>query len=847
MFRQERDTSGTFPQEGVMSSAAAQPEIEVVIEEIPQEESFEVRQLDDGSIVLESIDPSAQEMDVPVSHSDNLANILPDERLSKIGGQVFQWKTTDQIAREKWQNAYAKQLDLLGLQLPEERTTPFQGACGYIVPVATEALVRFQSQTIQEIFSPDGPVKTKILGKSTKEKEEQGERVKNFMNREFTKTNQYRNDTERLLWSIGKAGSAFRKIWPEKNIDGTRTIRSAFVAAEDVYLPYGTQSLDRAERIIQSVRIAPHELERMQRSGIYRDVPVSETPDYINPVKEKQDEINNEVDPAIGSNPVIYECSCYIDAEDEGFRSPYLVTIDSAGKILSLYRNWREDDPNRTRLNWLVQYNFIPPDDTPYAYGVIHLTAHSAKTATGALRALMDAATLANLSGGFKQSEARIKGGTVTVQPGTFKDIDYSGKLADAFFPLPFQQPSPVIAGLIEKVVEDGRRIGSIPTAKISDIGSQAPVGTTLALMEDANMVVSAVQARIYASLREEFQIYARLYAEILPESHTYEAEEREGLIMSDDFDERIDIIPVADPRSSSRSQQITAYSVATQLSAQAPQVYDLPQLHRAILKAAGINDIDRIVPDKTETAALGPEAELMAIMTGKPVKAHKWQNHQAHITVLMAFKQDPETAKYVGQSVNASVIAAAIDALIQEHYAYLFTEKMEEKLGVVLPPVTEPLPPEVERHLAESKAAAAQKVLESDKAAAARQEAEAKAQDPVIQMQQRDLELRAAEIARKGQESAAKIDAANENARLRAQIEKMRIESQERIEKERSIDSMEKYLAELKVETQRMRDQREKLKAETKLTQARTLEIVSNMSEEENGKPEEGIPQSGE
>ncbi len=818
----------------VIVPEAAEADVELLIDPGTEELNFREVIGPDGEMVLESIVDQILE---PPSHSSNLAAFLDNDELVRIGHDVKHWIELDRQARMQWQNAYAKQLDLLGLNLQERRTEPFDGACNYVVPIATEALVRFQSQTIQKTFPPEGPVKIQIMGVPDKEKEAKGKRVRAFMNLELTKSTEYRRDTERLLWGVGKAGCGFRKIWKETNTDGSASVRAAYIPAQDVYLPYGTQSLDRAERISIRVPLTNHELERMQRNGTYLDVKVSDVMDDYSPVRDKQDRINKEFDPGIDRNPVVYECSCFLSIMGDEHRSPYLVTVDGNGTVLAIYRNWYENDTQKNRLKWLVQYDYVPADDTPYSYGVLHLTGQSAQAASGSLRQLLDAGTFSMLNGGFKAKEARLGAKTNIISPGTYQDVDYAGNLRDAFMPLPSQQPSPVIAELMNTVTEAGRRIGSIADAKIGDIGAQAPVGTTLALMEDAMMVVSAVQSRIYASMSEEFSIFSRLYRETLPDEKNYDLEEAAGIIHSTDFDDSINIIPVADPRTASRAQQVTAYSTAIQLSAQAPQVYDLPRLHRDMLSTAGVADVDLLIPEKADAPALGPEAELMAILTGKPVKAHRFQDHQAHLTVLTNFKQDPETAKYVGQSVNANVIAAAMDALIQEHYAYLYLAKVEEKLGVPLPPLEEPLPPQIQQHLAEATAAASQKVLASDQAKAAAQEAQAKAQDPLFQLEVKRLEIEERKLAQKDQETAAKLNVQAQADAQRDKTEQMRIASNERIATERSIDEQTQFLAELKADREKTNAEIEKLRAEVKLLQAKTLQTVDSIGQEDNGR----------
>lgn len=834
--------SGYFENQRIAPPPAMPVEADeiLVVDESPEE--IQITELSDGTFA-EGHGIGLEIVSI-VEHDGNLAETLPDDKLMRIGQEILEWVRTDEMSRNPWKQAYARQMDLLGLTIPEKKTEPFDGACAYFHPMALEALVRFQSQTIMEIFPAEGPVKTKIIGKVTPEKQAKADRKKQFINYDLTEREiSYRRDTEKLLWSAGKAGCAFRKTWADKG-----QVRSRFVAAEDVLIPYGTTSLPEAERITQILRPAKHELEQQKASGFYRDVKTPEGVLVGNVVREKLDEINRTEDPGIETAPVLYECSCYMNVEDHyELRCPYLITIDDQGTVLSIRRNWDESDPDKKRLDWLVQYDYIIGDDA-YGYGILHVIGGSAQTATGIMRQLIDAGTFSTLQGGFKSSDAKLPGKTTQVSPGRFVDVDTSlVDLQKAFFPLPFKEPSPVLAGLLDKVVEAGSRVGSIADVDIGDLGAQAPVGTTLALMERAHKVMSAVQARIHAAQHAEFKIRSRLYKQILPEEMTYEVEESERLIRADDFDDQIDVIPVSDPNASTMAQRVTAFSTAIQLSAQAPQVYDLPVLHREMLAAAGIRNVDRIIPDKSEAPPMDPVAECMALLTGKPVKAYEWQNHKAHLQVLMALKTSPETAKYVGQSVNANQIASAIDAAIQDRYAYLWREQIATKLGVPLPSLDEPLPGEIEGYLSMAVADAAQKALGSQQAEAAAAEAQAKAQDPVLQLQRGELEVKIAQVELDRQRLQAEILQRQEQAAMRDETERIRVESQERMANEAAIDRGEKALADLKLEREKWATEREKmlaeienLKAKTKQTQADTLIALDSAGEDDGTEPPE-------
>lgn len=775
-----------------------------------------------------------------VDHDGNLAVTMTDSDLLKIGQDVLEWVRTDEQTRTPWKEAYARQMDLLGLTIPEKKTEPFEGACAYFHPMVAEALVRFQSQTIMEIFPAEGPVKTKIVGKVTPDKQAQADRVKQFMNYDLTEREiGYRRDFEKLLWAAGSAGCAFKKTWVYDS-----EIHAKFVPAEDVLIPYGAGSIHDAARVTQILRPEKHILEQQIASGFYRDVPLVDGIEASDVVREKLDEISRIEDPGVEKGSVLYECSCYLKIEDEnGVSLPYLVTVDDRGAVLAIRRNWAEDDPKKKRLDWLTQYDYIIGNG-PYGFGQLHVMGGSAQTATGILRQLIDAGSFFTLSGGFKSKDAKMQGGTVIVRPGQWPDVDTSiVDLNKAFFPLPYKEPSAVMAALLDKVVEAGSRVGSIADVDIGDLGAQAPVGTTLALMERAHKVMSAVQARIHAAMHEEFKIRARLYKQILPDTMTYEVEEDERIIHATDFDSRIKVIPVSDPNAATMAQRVTQYSTAIQLSAQAPQVYDLPALHRQMLAASGIRNVDTIVPDKSEAPPMDPVAECMALLTGKPVKAYEWQNHKAHLQVLMALKTSPETAKYVGQSVNANQIASAMDAAIQERYAYLWREEITQKLGVPLPSLDEPLPGEVEGYLSMAVADAAQKALASQQSEAAQQEAQAKAQDPVLQLQRGELEVKIEGVKLDRAKFEAELELKREESARRSDIERMRIEAQAKQASESEISRLELALADIKLEREKWAAQQEmmtaeieKLRAETKQTQANTLATLDSVGEEDDG-----------
>lgn len=775
----------------------------------------------------------------PEDHDANLAEVMTEDELRAIGMDVVDWVRIDEASREKWKESYVKQMTLLALEVQERRKEPFDGACNYIHPMALEALVRFQSQTIKAVFPAGGPVKSKIIGAVTPEKQAQSDRAAGFMNWDLTEREQeYRADTEKLLWVTGAAGTAFRKTMVVDD-----EVSSRFVRPEDVLLPYAAVSIRRASRITEKVHFENVEqVEALQASGFYRQIPVEESRPGDDPVAEKRDKINRLDDTGEDRGVVLYECSCYLAIEDKVKRYPYIVTCDERGGVLAIRRNWEADDEKRRRLQWITQYDYIPGDG-PYAYGILHVMGGSATAATGLLRQIYDAGTFSNMPGGFKSADAKTTVKTSVIQPGVFKDIEGVGvDLAKAFYIPPFREPSAVSSALLDKLVETGQRIGSIADVDVAEIGSQAPVGTTLALMDRAQLVTSAVEARIHASLSEEFRIRARLYKRLLPDGYAYKPEEEAAIVNASDFDDRIDVVPVSDPNASTRAQRLTAFQTAIQLSGMAPQVYDLPVLHRAMLRECGMQDVDAIVPDKASAQPMDPVSECMALLSGKPVKAYEWQNHQAHLTVLLNLKQSPDTAKYIGQSVNANTIAAAIDSAIADRYAYLWREQIQQSLGAPLPAPGTALPGEVEAHLSEAMAAASLKVIDKQKREAAQQQAAAAAQDPLVQIQQQELELKRLKLQLDLESMQEQIAQRREQAAAREQTERMRIESQERMSAEKSIDAGEETLATLRIERDRMAKDLEKataeialLQAQTKKVQAETIKTASEVGGDED------------
>lgn len=706
-------------------------ELEVEVEEEPGEE-----------VVLE-------EEEIIEEFDSNLAEFMEEDVLSTIANELIENFSADEKSRKDWKDAYTRGLDMLGMKV-EDRTTPWPGACGVFHPMLTEAVVRFQAHAIMEIFPASGPVKTAIIGDVNPEKEKQAKRVENEMNYLLTeKMTEYRQETEQLLFNLPLAGSAFRKIYYDVNL---RRPKSMFVPAEDFVVAYGTSDLQTATRYTQIMRKHENEIKKLQAVGFYRDVDLGERSTETNRLEEKKAKIEGE-DPSFESDDRYTLLEMHVDMNLEGFdeedevAKPYIITIEKhSGTVLSIYRNWKEDDDLKLRDQYFVHYKYLPGLGF-YGIGLIHLIGGLTKSATSILRQLVDAGTLNNLQAGFKTRGLRIKGDNNPLMPGEFRDVDIpGGALRDNIAFLPFKEPSTVLYQLLGNIVDEGRRIGSVTDMQIPNASSEAPVGTTLALMERSMKVMSAVQARLHASMRVEFRLLSDVIKQYMPAQYEYEVDDQNAT-RTNDFSAKIDVIPVSDPNAATLSQRLLQYQAAIQLAAQAPQLYNMPLLHRRALEVLGVPDADKIVELPGETPPLDPVSENMAILTGKPVKAYQYQDHEAHIQVHLAAAQDPKIAELVGQSPKASSIMGALADHVAEHVAFQYRRDIEKQMGVPLPPPEQPLPPDIENNLSQLTAEAAEKLLQKDKAEAAAKQAQEQMQDPVVQMQLQELEIKRKEV----------------------------------------------------------------------------------------------------
>lgn len=733
----------------------------------------------------------------PESFDDNLAEYVDEGELESIGRKLVELVDMDDRSRSDWKRAYVKGLDLLGFTY-EERTDPWSGACGAFHPVMTEAAVRFQSQAIMEIFPSGGPVRAKTIGKWSREKQEQAERVEQELNYFVTeRMTEFRPETETLLFYLALAGSAFRKSFYD--LDARRPV-SRFVPAEDFIVPYGTTDLKTCPRYTQVMRLFPNELKKMQAQGFYLDFELQKPVQVSNPVEEAYNKLQGRARvPETDERYELFEVHADWDlagfedvdpetGEETGVQLPYVFTVEKyTQKVMSIRRNWEESDPGRIRIQHFTPYFYLPGLGF-YGTGLIHLIGGITKSSTSILRQLVDAGTLANLPGGLKSRGMRIKGDDSPIMPGEFRDVDVpSGNIRDNITFLPYKEPSEVLHSLLNDLVAEGRRLGAAPDLPINAMTQQAPVGTTLALLERSMKVMSAVQARLHASLKEDFKKIAQLIAKDMGPKYEYEVSDPKASRV-EDFS-RVDIIPVSDPNAASMAQRIVQFQTALQLAQSNPEAFDMPLLYKDGMSLIGLPNGNKIVKDPDDIPSRDPVAENMAILTGKPVKAYLWQDHQAHITVHMAAAQDPKILQLVGQSPQASLIQGAMSSHLAEHLAMAYRRGIEEQMGVPLPPPEEPLPQDVEVQLSKVVAEAGKRLLQKDQQEAQMQRNKQMMEDPIIQMQMREAAVKEQEAKIKADRLRLDEQKAQWDAQLRAasllqkeEAEKRRLSSQEQV-----------------------------------------------------------------
>ena len=767
------DKSLTQAPMGMPSDFDAGSEIEIEIED---PESVKL-----GLGGLEIVIEKEKEED---EFNDNLAEKMDPKDLATLAEDLCSDFEDDISSRKDWMQTYVDGLDLLGLKV-EDRTEPWPGACGVYHPLLTEAVVKFQAETIMETFPAQGPVRSKIIGEETKEKKESAIRVEADMNHQLTDVMiEYRPEHEKMLWGLGLAGNAFKKVYFDPGL-GRQT--AMYVSADDLVVPYGAANIETAERVTHVMRKTKNEMERLMQDGFYVDVELEEPSDSLDEVEKKIAEkmgfrATTDSRYKLLEMHVNLDLPGFPDKDEDGKKTglavPYVVTIEkSNAKILAIRRNWNPDDELRQKRQHFVHYPYVPGFGF-YAFGLIHLVGGFAKSGTSILRQLVDAGTLSNLPGGFKTKGMRTKGDDTPFAPAEWRDVDIaSGALKDNIMPLPYKEPSQVLAALMDKIVDEGRRFASAADLKVSDMSAQSPVGTTLAILERTLKVMSAVQARIHYAMKQEFRLLKKIIADYTPDKYDYEPVDGRPRAKKSDYD-NVDVIPVSDPNAATMSQKVVQYQAVMQLAQTAPQLYDLPYLHRQMLQVLGIKNAEKLVPIEDDMKPTDPVSENMDILQAKPVKAFIYQDHQAHITVHMAAIQDPKIMEVVGQSPQASQISAALAAHVQEHIAFEYRKQIEEAAGVPYPAPNQEMDESTEVEISRLAAAAAQQVLQKNKSEAAQKQAQQAAQDPIVQMQQKELEIKQQDVQLKQQKMA--IDAAAKADQL--DIERERIAAQERI-----------------------------------------------------------------
>ena len=762
--------------EGIETLAAAEPEIEIEIED-PESVTIGIDGLE---IVLEKEEESTDEFNA------NLAEHMSEDELTELASDLVGDFDSDISSRKDWIQTYVDGLELLGLKI-EERTEPWEGACGVYHPLLSEALVKFQAETMMSMFPAAGPVKTVIIGKETPQKKDSAERVQDDMNYQLTEAMpEYRPEHERMLWGLGLAGNAFKKVYFDPNLD--RQV-SMYVPAEDIVVPYGASDLASAERVTHVMRKTENDLKKLQAAGFYRDVDLG---DPVNTLDEVEKKIAEKLGFRATSDDrykllemhVDLDLSGYEhkddDGEPTGIALPYVVTLEKGSNtILAIRKNWEPDDETYQKRQHFVHYGYIPGFGF-YCFGLIHLIGAFAKSGTALIRQLVDAGTLANLPGGFKTRGLRIKGDDTPISPGEFRDVDVpSGAIKDNLMTLPYKEPSQTLMALLNQIVEEGRRFANTADLQISDMSAQAPVGTTLAILERTLKVMSAVQARIHFSMKQELKLLKHIIAAYTPDEYPYEPVEGSRFAKKSDYD-NVDVIPVSDPNASTMAQKIVQYQAVLQLAQGAPQLYNLPLLHRQMLDVLGIKNAQKLIPMDEDQKPTDPVSENQNVLKGKPVKAFLYQDHQAHITVHMSAMQDPKIMQLLQNNPMAGALQSAMMAHINEHLGFEYRKQIELQLGMSLPPQQDEsgedinMNPEVEARLAPMLAEAATRLLQQNQSQIAQQQAQQQAQDPIIQMQQQELQLKAQEQQRKESKDMADVALKQEQLTL----EKQKIEA---------------------------------------------------------------------
>lgn len=745
--------------EDLMDGENAVPEIEIEIED---PESVEIGI--DGQPLF-AMDFEEKEDDF----SANLAEKLSESALQQIASDLLGDFDDDVSSRKDWIQTYVDGLELLGLKI-EERAEPWEGACGVYHPLLSEALVKFQAETMMSTFPAAGPVKTQIIGKETPEKKEAAERVQDDMNYQLMDVmKEYRPEHERMLWGLGLSGNAFKKVYFDPHLD--RQV-SMYVPAEDIVVPYGASNLDSAPRVTHVMRKTENDLKRLQVAGFYRDIDLG-TP--ANTLDEVEKTIAEKLGFRASTDDRYKVLEMHVDLDLPGFEDedglalPYVVTIEKgSSEILAIRRNWEPDDKTKQKRQHFVHYGYVPGFGF-YYFGLIHLVGAFAKSGTSLIRQLVDAGTLSNLPGGFKSRGMKVKGDDTPIAPGEWRDVDVpSGTMRDNLLPLPYKEPSQTLYSLFNTIIEEGRRFANTADLQISDMSANAPVGTTLAILERTLKTMSAVQARVHYSMKQELGLLKEIIADYTPEDYAYQPEDGSRKAKRSDYD-NVDVIPVSDPNASTMAQKIVQYQAVLQLAQQSPQLYNMPLLHRQMLDVLGIKNAQKLVPMDEDQRPTDPVTENQNILKMKPVKAFIEQDHPAHITSHMAVMQDPKILQLLQNNPMAQALQAAMLAHINEHLGFEYRKQIEGVIGMPLPPEPEegdeapPMSPEMAAQVAQAVAQASQRLLQQHQQEAAQQQAQQQAQDPIVQLQQQEMAIK--DRAQKAKEAKDQADIA-----LRAQ-----------------------------------------------------------------------------
>ena len=725
----------------------------------------------DGSMEVTLI-PDANEADL-MGFDDNLAEALDDGELQELAQDLVGLIDADTDSRKDWADTFVKGLDVLGFKY-EERTNPWEGACGVYSTVLAEAAIRFQAETMSETFPAAGPVRVKVLGEETPEKAEAAERVKADMNYELTERMvEYRPEHERMLYSLGLAGSAFKKVYYDPSLGLQVAI---YIPAEDVIVPYGASHIETAERVTHVMRKTKNELKKLQAMGFYKEVDLGDPqPFHTDIEKRKAEEGGYSI--TDDDRYAIYEVHADliidgIDEDEDEIAKPYVVTIErGTNNVLAIRRNWSEEDPLMLKRQHFVHYVYVPGFGF-YGLGLIHIIGGYARAGTSLIRQLVDAGTLSNLPGGLKSRGLRIKGDDTPIEPGEWKDVDVpSGSIRDNIMPLPYKEPSQTLLALLNQITTEGRRLGAISDMNISDMSANAPVGTTLALLERTLKPMAAVQARVHYAMKQEFKMLKTIMSEYAPTEYDYIPMRGEVSARVADY-MMVDVIPVSDPNSSTMAQRVVQYQAVLQMSQQAPQIYDLPQLHRQMIEVLGVKNADKLVPTQDDLKPTDPVSENMDALVGKPMKAFIYQDHEAHMATHQSFMQDPMVAQMIGQNPQGQAIMAALQAHLAQHLGFQYRKQIEEKMGAPLPAPNEDLPENIEVTLAQLMAKAGTQLTQGKQQQQAQQAAQQQAQDPLFQLQQKEVAIKEQEVQLKAQKNAADIQIRMSEEQRRSQKE---------------------------------------------------------------------------